>query len=230
MNKSDLKALGKPAKARADSVPASAATDVEAAERVVQELTEKRERIAHRVREISEERRTLAFAAHASADQDARSRLDALNSEGATIAGEFEGIDAAIAEANRRLGAARQAADLEVDRAHARELRSVLAKFVEHGRKTDQALAALINETSSLRETLTQMHGLGCDFPSHALADTNARLAVVTALMQTPWRREFEHLAPRERRTFTELVNGWAARIEPAIRQRLGETGEKEAA
>jgi hypothetical protein len=36
---------------------------------------------------------------------------------------------------------------------------------------------------------------------------------MLTALRGTPWRREFEAVAPRDRRTFTELATGWAAAI-----------------
>ena len=36
-----------------------------------------------------------------------------------------------------------------------------------------------------------------------------------------------QHLQPNQRHTFTELVEGWAASIEPSIRRRLGETKQK---
>jgi hypothetical protein len=196
-------------------------------ERIIRELNEKRDRALIRGDEITDERRALAFAAHAENDSAARKRLSTLNLESVTIAAEIETIDAALAEANSRLDACRRAAEIEADQAAARELREVLGEFRKCGRQMEDALAAFVGAAVAFREHLTKIHNLGCDFPSHGLADVNARLAIGTALMQTPWRREFEHLAPGERRTFTQLVDGWAARIEPGVRRRLGEAEDK---
>lgn len=199
------------------------------AERVLCELIAKRDGLVSRGNALADERRQIAFAAH-TGDHEARKRLDTINRETSEHVSELESLVAAISEATDRLEEARCAEAAEADQANARELRRVLEGFVEHGRKIDAALAAFVNESTAFRESLTKIHSLGCDFPSHGLADTNARLAIGTALMQTPWRRDFEHLAPGRRRTFCELVAGWAVRIEPTVRRRLGETEPKDEA
>lgn len=245
MNKAAILNLGRPeAKAAAEPPGASpsgaplsdypiatlaTAADVETAARIVRELTEKRGQVAARVDEISEERKSLAFAAHADGDPIAGQRLHALNAEGATIAGELEAIDAAIAEGQARLDGARQTEAKGADRANALELRKVLAEFAEHGRKMDEALAVLVAASAAFTETLNKIHALGSDFPTHAQAHVNASMALSTALMLTPWRREFRHLAPREKRTFGEVTAAWAQPIENGIRLRLGESEEEAA-
>jgi chromosome segregation ATPase len=228
VNKTDLLNLGR----RVAQQPAEPAppepTDVDVAARLVVELQAKRTAAVDRVTAIAEERKSVALAAH-TGDTAARKRLDALNLESTTIGAEIEGLDAAIAEAGDRLATAEAAEALEADRARARELRHALAEFTEHGRKLDEAMAAVVAESNALRTALHKMHSLGCEYPTDALALVNCRLAIGTALMQTPWKREFEHLAPGQRRTFGEIIRGWVERIEPTIARRLGETQDEAA-
>jgi hypothetical protein len=172
--------------------------------------------------ELAETRQQIAFAAH-TGDQGARKKLDAINQQSSLHASELESVDAAISEATDRLEGARKDEAIAADRSDAHKLRKVLQKFCEHSAKLDAALSAAVTETQGMRETLNLMHSLGSDFPSHAQLDTLGALAMLTAMGRTPFHRSFEHLAPNQRRTFTELVKGWCERIEPEISQRLGE-------
>ena len=61
------------------------------------------------------------------------------------------------------------------------------------------------------------------------------KMVIHSAMMRSPWRREFRHLAPREQRTFAELCAGknagdgvhvfssWRVSIERQISKLLGE-------
>jgi hypothetical protein len=217
-------------------------TDVQNAEQILVDLKVKRQQAAARKSEIAQERKSLAYAARADGDVKAGKRLDALNLEGATIAGEVESLDAAIAEATRRLEAARQAEALEEDRANARELRKVLGELEGHGRKVDEALAALVASSRDFDETLNRMHRLGNEYPSDGQVFTNAVNVIWTALMQIPWHREFHVLAPHQKRSFAEMFNGrtgnaahnpgwlgWREAIEGNVRRRLGEPQDEAA-
>lgn len=232
MNKSTLLALGRPEKPRAESPPAEIASDatpagaVERAAAIVQELTEKQTRVANRIAEISEERGSMAFAAHADGDAVARSRLDALNAEGATITGELESIEAAIAEANSRLEAARQAEATAADRAQAHELRQTLDRFRACGQDMTDALAKFAAASKLALEHVTAINALGSAYPTTQQLLVVGRIALLTALGETPWRRDFEMIPPNRRTDFAALIEGWGAMVENNIRARLGETDE----
>jgi predicted RNase H-like nuclease (RuvC/YqgF family) len=187
-------------------------TEVEAVEKIIRDLTEKRARVAARTQEIAGERNPLAIAVYVDGDQKARKRLDALNAEAATISSELEGLDAAIAEANARLTAAQRVAAEHEARANATELLSLCRALSAHGARLDDVMSSLRKEAEAFRDTLNEIHARGCNFPSYALADVNARAALLTALMSTPWK--IEHLAPGQRRTFGEIIDGWVSRIE----------------
>jgi len=205
-------------------------TDVKTAERTLADLQTKRGvLVAHGV-ELEEQRQQIAFAAH-TGDQQARKRLDGINRDTVVHGSELQSIDAAISEANTRLQAARRAEGIAADQARALELRKVLAEFAAHGRRLDETLAVLVAEAAEFNQTLMRVHSLGCESPTSELVHVNSTLALFTALMLTPWRRDFRHLSPGQKRTFTELVAGWSQVIERGIKQRLGEADvESEAA
>jgi hypothetical protein len=187
-------------------------TDVEAAEKIVRDLTEKRDLTEARIAGIADERKPLAIAVHVDGDHKARKRLDTINAEAATIAAELEGLDAAISEANARLATAVLAEAERADRENAKHLHLLCLELSEHGKRLDGVMSTLRVEAQAFRDTLNAIHARGCNFPSHGLADVNARNAIMTGLMATPWK--IEHLAPGERRSFDKIVSGWVSRIE----------------
>jgi len=197
-------------------------TDVQTAEKTLTGLRRKREACVTHTLALAEDRQRLSFSAHGDGDVAAQKRLSELNRASTTAALELENIDAAIVEANTRLQAARRAEGIAADQARARELRKVLGDFVECGRKLDAATAVLVDEATEFHQALMRMHSLGCESPTSELVHVNSTLALFTALMRTPWRREFRHLSPGQKRTFAELVAGWAKVIERGIKQRLG--------
>jgi len=196
-------------------------TDVEMAQAVVQKLEQAQRQLAHRGIELTEERQRVSFGAH-TGDQRSRARLDKINSEIATHASEVASIEAAIAEADNRLGIAQREAAAVEDAAAAQQLADELKIFAGHGRKLDAALQALVEHGQALEASLLRINSLGAASPSRAQLDSLGALALHSSLMLTPWAREFRHLAPRERKTFTELVRAWTDNLAPSIARRLG--------
>jgi predicted translin family RNA/ssDNA-binding protein len=86
-------------------------TAIEWVEKTLSQLADKRERALKRSQEISAERAQIGYAAHAKGDQKAIKRLEQLNLDVVNMSGEVASIDAAIAEAQKRLAAAQQAAN-----------------------------------------------------------------------------------------------------------------------
>ena len=100
---------------------------------------------------------------------------------------------------------------------------------MDRGSKLDAALKLFVAEADALRHSLTRIHKLGCASPTDAQLEVAGRFPLSTALMQTMWRRHYEHLPPKERRTFSELLEQWATIIEADARRRLGEAKERAA-
>jgi hypothetical protein len=204
-------------------------TEIEQSEQTLANLQTKRDDWVRRGTELADERSSVAFAAHTGSDQKARAKLDRLNSEIATHASELASLDSAITEANSRLTVTKHNAAVAADREQAQELAEVLETFVECGREIDAVLAIIIEKSKLMEKTLLRMNALGAASPNRNQFETFGALALHTALMQTPWAREFRHLAPRERRTFIEMVDGWLPIVEANIDARLGTNNEEAA-
>jgi hypothetical protein len=196
---------------------------VAAAAKTVEILEDKRRALIQKATELAEERQRVSFAAH-TGDQKARQRLNVINTETGTHASEMASIEAAIIEANARLNVARTGAALAVDRAAAVKLRHELARFVELGELIDDALADVVMCSAELDAVLSNIHALGCPAPAASIVRVNAALAIKTAVMNIGWTaREWEFLAPNQRKSFKAIVSGWAGQVENNIAARLGE-------
>jgi hypothetical protein len=207
---------------------------VAAAEQTLAQLEAKRRALIERGQEIAETRKRISFAALADGDQKAKRALDDLNTDAIAHGATLESVLAAIAEAEHRVAIARQAEAAEAERVNAKAIQKIAADLVNHAGVADDALHDLVLAANNLRDCLNKLHALGSDYPSHALADVNFTLALKTALMQLPstWRRDFEHLAPSQRRqSFLALCQEYARRIEAnSVAPRLGEKQTEAAA
>lgn len=205
------------------------ANPVEAAEAMLAQLEQKRQRHRERGVELEAARKRASFGAHALHDPEQRKTLADVVDE--TVRHETEGraLDDAIDEARRRVEQARQIEVRAADRGAATQLRATLAEFVAQGEAIDAALATIAEIGSAMRATLSEMHTLGSAFPSHQQLDVLGVACLRTALQRTPWDRHFERLAPNQRRDFATLVAGWHATIERDIAARLGEKQTEEA-
>jgi hypothetical protein len=202
---------------------------IEAAEAIIASLEDKRLHLNARAVELADERSHLAFSAHAEGDKKARSRLDAINGEIITMSSEQASIASAIEVAAERLAVARRAGNLAEDRAQAEELRIVVSRWVECGLIIDDCFTDMNTAAADMKTLLASMHNLGAKTPSHEQVRVLGALALKSALQTTPWAKEFEAIAPNQRRTFATLVTNWRDQLMPHILARIGIEEKQEA-
>jgi hypothetical protein len=111
-------------------------TDVEIAEQAIATLHEKLHVATKRAHEIAADRQRLSYAVFVDGDPSARADLEKLNA--IAIADKIENIKAAIAEANKRLTAARDAVARDADKEHARNALATLESLVALAPKLDE--------------------------------------------------------------------------------------------
>jgi hypothetical protein len=187
--------------------------DINKAEQVLADLNAKREALVARGHELAEQQQEIAFSEHTGSKKE-RAALDQINSELLTHDYELKSLDAAIASATKKLAAADAAQARAQEMENALALRAKVDEFMQHAIALDDALTAVSKEATALEDTLKDVHVLGCSFPTRAQLDALGARALKTALMQTPFRKEFEHLPPGERQSFTKLVGIWCDRME----------------
>ena len=123
-------------------------TDIEKYENAVGRLREILNRAQDRHSDAAE-RESIGYAVFAEQDQKSRKKLDALNSESITLAGDTEALQAALTEANKRLLAAQNAKSVEEDRADAMEARRIFhEELAENGKRLDEAMQILVAESA----------------------------------------------------------------------------------
>jgi hypothetical protein len=205
-------------------------TELEAATKTLNELLDERDQLVARASRLVADRQAIAFAAHARNDKSAKEKLRRINDESVLHNAELESIDAAILESRRRLEVASAAEAIEADKANAEQLRTALNEFVETGTEIDLAFQDLAAHAAELQKILDRIHSLGCQSPSSEQMRVFGEICARTALMQTPWKRCVEIVAPPNRKTFKALIDGWAAQIENNVNARLGETKPEEQA
>jgi hypothetical protein len=187
-------------------------TNVEQAERVVCELEDRRRLLLERKQELDESRKRLSFDAH-TGDKQAKAALEKLNTEAQRHGLDVENILAAIAQANARLAIAQAAEAQEVNREHARELKSLVADLLEHAAVVDDALADVVTASHSLKECFDRLAQCGIKNPRQEQLAVMLNLSILTSLGQTPplVRRYFQTLAPSEKRNFQAVMATWCA-------------------
>jgi len=203
-------------------------------EHVLNNLRQKREAIVARGRELSDERSAIALDAH-SGNSRASKRLMEVNAALALHASEIEGIDAAIAEAEKRRVAAQAAEAQAADRQKAAEAQKLAHELAECFPYLDRHLTEAARALVAIHDGIAKLHAAGFAFPS----DAQLRLGLTTVLqswahglprsLHDHLRDGFEFLAPGRRQSASEY---WAA-ISPSlnnqITQRLPEAArEKE--
>ena len=161
------------------------------------------------------ERRRLAFDAN-TGDGKARKDLDKLNAKRATADLEIENVRSAIDEAKRRLAAAERDEQTAKAREDASAALVIGDRLVERAAKIDAALATAREEMQAYKRDVDALHITGCAAPTAQQFLTFGGLAVTAFTMQLPVKVDREFLAPRERRTFTDLTS-WLARWRCAL-------------
>ena len=202
---------------------------VAAASAVLADLEAKLQRHRQRAVDLEASRKQASFGAHALHDPKQRKALADVVDQ--TIRYETEGraIADAIDEARHRLAIATAYEADVADRAKAGAILELLGAFKEAGHELDDALRTVAEAGKLLPNLLSQLHAAGIRSPNRDQLDALGFQAVGTALMATCWAKQFEHLAPNQRRDFRSLVDAWAAPIESRLRAQLRERDDEAA-
>ena len=183
----------------------------EDAKTILPQLEAKLSAAKARQAEITRERNSIALAAHMGSAND-RTRLDGLNHDGAILAGEIEGLDAAILQAKARIAEAEANAAAEVDRGKRREVVGLADDIRGHGERIDALWRQSIAEYAELQTKLTEIVELGVGRPSLQQIRVACQRALISAFIGSPL--QFQIIAPTERHSVSDLVDLWARAAE----------------
>jgi chromosome segregation ATPase len=203
---------------------------IDKAERILADLQDQREEMCARISKLATDRKKYSFAAYTAQNAQAKERLRKSTEDSIEAEHNIESLDVAISEAQSRLEATKREAALTVDRQQAEQLRQLVNELGDLGTEIDAAFGDAIAHLANLKAVLNKIHALGCQNPSHDQLRVISTLAVKTVLMQLPYPREFEHLAPSSRTSFGHAIARWQAMLLENITARLSEAKTTEAA
>jgi hypothetical protein len=175
---------------------------------------------------LAGERATLAYDALCD-DAKAAKRLGQINADLSIIDQEIASVQAAIAEAARRVGEADTQARAEAEAAKKRRALIKSADLVDMAAELDEHLAAFFRMYNGFRVTMIDLHRDGAA-PQINIVDSVCRRALESASMGT--RLQLMHLAPGDRITFESLATSWKQNIEAQNNETPHAGAKKEAA
>ena len=175
----------------------------------------------------------ISFAAHGAGDQKALARLETIKAHAVNRGADMKSLDAAITEAKRRVAEAKADEAAADQRRVAHELRELAKVMRSAAKKCDDGLAMLTEGAKEIRTAIAQTNARGLGNPSATQLQSLGERAVLAAMIEMPWARAFQHLAPGQRQTFAGgagFVSQWAASIERAVDAKLKQGGGEQAA
>jgi len=200
---------------------------VEIAERTLAELREKREALTAARKNDETEMASVSYSAH-TGDERAAAKLETLRDRSIRHDVEARNLDSAIAEAQRRVAAA-QNVEREAEEAKiAGELLELGQLMRESGAKAERGLKILVEGSNELCRIIIALQSRGLGNPSAAQLQALERRAILGALVESPYARDFEHVAPRERQSLALISDAWATAIERAANIKLNREGGEE--
>jgi septal ring factor EnvC (AmiA/AmiB activator) len=111
-------------------------TEVEVAEKIINDLEEQREALFSRAKLLTKQREQVAYAAQVKA---AKARLKEIDVETLTTGTDIESVEAALLEARSRLNAAKVTEAKATDRERALQLREVITETATSRRRPVRA-------------------------------------------------------------------------------------------
>jgi len=198
-----------------DDEIAAATAALEAARATVADLEAKLAETRASLATIEARLDETALPAH-TGDVAAKSSLDKLAKERATLRGTIDGLERAIASAVKQVAVAEAAERDAAERDKAKRALAMLDTFEERAVRLQASLQAFIAEYGRLTADFNKLDALGYAPTSYPLVRVNMRNATMTKLMFTDLQGDF--LAPKDRRDFAAVIAGWSA----AIRARAG--------
>jgi chromosome segregation ATPase len=161
----------------------------------------------------------IAYDAIACDDAGARKEMGRLEAEAAKAATEITALEAAIATAQKHVTAAQDAERDDVERENARTALGLLSDFAARGERLDHALEGFVREYEALNQDFRALQRLSYPPSTFALIENGMKRATQTKLMQAKLQSDF--LAPHQRTTFSDCIEGWAASVRNRIEARL---------
>ena len=204
-------------------------TPVEAAERVLGELQAQHDKVTKARESDDRELGAVSYSALAAGDKDAAQRLEAVKERSLRRDLELKAIRSAIAQAQQNLAEAKADAAAAEQRRVALELRELAKVMRAAAKKCDAGLAMLTEGAKEMRDAIAQTNARGLGNPSATQLQSLGERAVLAAMIEMPWARAFQHIAPRERLTFA-FATQWALAIERAVDAKLKQLGGGEQA
>lgn len=203
------------------------------AREILADLTTERATFDRRAAELADERERISFDAF-QGDRVAKKRLTEIHAEAARQASESASVEAAIAEARRRVAAAEADHRAAEDDVRARAALRLLGEFRERAAAVDAAARELLASYAAFKDCYAELRRLGITGPGPETVRVACRNAVIAALMPSDialHRDPPAFLAPDQRHSFDELCAGWANGIERWAASRLAapETTEEAA-
>ena len=207
----------------------SRADNISKCEKILGDLQDQRDALLGRIRTLGQQREQVSYAAH-TGSKDAKAKLDRINIEASTIGHDIVSIEAAIAEANKRLKAAQLVVDQEADRVKAEQFyaqaRGLKTAFVENGINAGDALSDFVGSVLEMKQQRDDMEALGVTAPHSRQFLVNVTIAIKTALqtLPQPYVNELQNwslLLHPARRSFKDITADWEVMIDRQIADRL---------
>ncbi len=184
---------------------------IDQAERTRAELVKRLETL-RADRAANEERRAaLAFDAE-TGDAAAKRSIAELTKAAAALDVDVQTVEAAIAEAARRVRAAADASRRQAERDKARQARAILARLAHRFAAIDAGLRQAADNLRAVQSDFRSLGAFGAAVPNGKLIEVNSRSAVYAALAGLGL--DVPPIAPAARHSFESLGAGWLASIE----------------
>jgi hypothetical protein len=161
--------------------------------------------------ELATDARRISYSALSDGDEGARKALAKIDGDEVKLRQTQKHLRDALAEAKRRLAESERAEERERLAENAEKANAIGERLVERARKIDEAFAVISEESNAFMSDITALAPLGLSNPRVEQYRVLGAIAANTALMFTPLK--IQHMAPRERRSFSELAAGWRAQI-----------------
>jgi hypothetical protein len=196
---------------------------IDKAEAAVAALEDQRKALVIERQEQDDELKRVAFLAHVQGDVEARKRLTELREEAIRRDQKFKEIEAATATAREKLAQAQAAEVRQAALENAEKLADVASLLAQVGRDLDAACFGITESGRVMKELIDIVHGLGLANPNAHQMHSLGWRALASALINTPWAREFPPVPPNDRKSFEQITAAWAQMIENAAERQVGE-------
>jgi len=200
------------------------------AQKIVDDLEAKAAELAASSAADQRELAEISFAAYADSDQKALARLETIKSRVVKREVDARSIQSAITEAKRRVVAAQDAEHQEKEARVAEELLELATMMREAGARADKGLAMMIEGSNDLRKIVAAVNARNLGSPSAQQLQSLGERAVRGAIVNSPFAKAFETIAPRERQNFAQFTAAWAQMIERHVNAKFEQTKKEEVA